>query len=272
MSAVELCCPEVWSRTFNQEVKRGTLRLLQELKSLLGQIPLEKQPREEEKKKKKNRGEGNSAPNLTSTGVVWETCDTLLRLEKQGIAGMVTEKAQEYHDLIEDAISELQDWMKKSEDDDDDEDDIHDESGTGDDFEDLFQPEERLSKDNTELRDQLESSLKRLTLVKMLYKAIIKRRLRSFASPSQGGNDASERTDSIQRLDAVMQDLKDIQEEADGLAGAFYRLDEKQAAYYLDQCLSTAKHAVLSMKRNWSGSEDEFSSWLEKWIDMINKK
>lgn len=269
MSAVQLCSPDVWSKTFNEEVKRGTLRLLQELKSLLGEIPLEKQAQD-----KKQTGDESISDkhSLTSTGVVWETCDALLRLEKQGIAGVVTGKAQENQDLIEDAISELQDWMKESEGDEDDEDDILHESAIRDDLEGLFQAEERLPKDNLELRAQLETSLKRLARVKMLYKAIIKRRLRGFPPPSRDGEDASERSgDNIQRLDAVMRDLNGIQEETDGLAGAFYRLDGRQAAHHLDQCLSMAKHAALSLKTNWNGSEDECSSWLDKWIDMIDR-
>ena len=294
MNAVELCSPRIWGTTFSEEVRRRTRRLLRELSDLVRDIPLEKKAQEQQQQQGQQRQtcdeskEVNGGPrpkdNLFSIGVVWEACDALLELQTKGVAGVVMEKVQDYHDMIEDAITELRNWSKESVEDDSQDDIDHNDAHSADEengFEDIFQPDKALSKDNTELRAQLESTLKRLTLVRMLYKVIIKRRLRSFVpvlttttttSADASSDEANNSVTTSTRLDLLMRDLEFIQEETDELASAFYELDGLQAAERLDQCLDAAKRAASLMKPAWDGSSDEFTPWIERWLVMIDKQ
>ncbi|KAI9840296.1 MAG: hypothetical protein M1837_001783 [Sclerophora amabilis] len=284
MSGVQLCVPDVWGTTMSVEVKSRVLHVLRELRGLVGEIPLQ-EPGEGESQ------EGAPSPSkgsLASTGVVWEACDALAELRDKGMAGLLVQKAIQYRDTLEDALAELSDWSKedgnddadKDEYEDEDEDDDDDASSTAgnDSFDDLFDTGKTLPKGDSELRSLLDDSLKRLALVKMLYTAVIKRRLRhaslsSASAPLEADKSAedsqAQRMTFVSRLDRLMQALKSIPEETDELASAFYELDEEEARRSLQKCLQLARDVAELVKRDWSGREDDFKTWLDKWLGMI---
>lgn len=273
MTGVELCYEAEWGSTFRHEVKSLVKTLLQELRALLHDIPLEGQA-------PFTAGDENkitSKDSLASTGVVWEACEALIQLKAQGIAGVMVRKAQMYHDMLQDAIAELQEWSTDAEDDDDDRaelesDQQRSEGGLVDEFDDLFQASNRLPKDHPELREQLDDSLKKLNLIRMLYKAIIKRRLQTYPPHKSGGLQDNETMPIMLRLEFLMKNLKAIPEETDELANAFYDLDADQAGNHLCHCLEMAKQAAEIAKLNWNESADEFGTWVDRWMDLINKK
>jgi Grap2 and cyclin-D-interacting len=57
------------------------------------------------------------------TGKIWEDCDELKKLADDGIAGFVVKKAEQYLELIKDAVKEIEEWDPEGDDDEDDDDD-----------------------------------------------------------------------------------------------------------------------------------------------------
>ena len=57
------------------------------------------------------------------TGKIWEDCDEMKKLADDGIAGFVVKKAEQYLELIKDAVKEIEEWDPEADDDDDDDED-----------------------------------------------------------------------------------------------------------------------------------------------------
>ncbi|KAI9841284.1 MAG: hypothetical protein M1830_007867, partial [Pleopsidium flavum] len=81
-------------------------RLFRQMINLMGEVPLHET--QVDAVKKTDRG------TLVSTGIVWETCDLLIEMEKTGLVGIVVQQAQEYRDLLQDAIAELKEWTESA--------------------------------------------------------------------------------------------------------------------------------------------------------------
>jgi hypothetical protein len=204
---------------------------------------------------------------LSATGVLWEACDVLLKLCNDGVVGLVVRKAAELRATLLDAIEELKEW---GEDIDDDEDNAED-SGD-DDEDDLFGASNKLGKDDKVLKELLDSSVKRLKMVGMLYQAISKRRLKTYptstSSTAKGDSDAT--SSPAQKLDHLMTLLKQIPDTVDDLASAFYDLDDEEAKETLDKTCREAKEAAELVKQSWSGTDDEFTAWSAKWATALD--
>ena len=127
-------------------------------------------------------------------------------------------------------------------------------------------------KDDKELKQLLDTSVKKLKMVGMLYQALVKRRLKTYpASSILEPTAAPDGTTSTpcKRLDELMNTLKTIPETVDDVAGAFYDLDEDEAKQTLDKCCGEAKSAIELVKQSWNGEDDEFTIWSGKWISAL---
>jgi hypothetical protein len=214
---------------------------------------------------------------LAATGVVWEACDALLKLCADGVVGLVLKKAQELRGVLLDAVEELKEWGEDIDDEKDDNAEASDnEFGDEDD---IFSAANKLGKGDKELKVLLDTSVKKLKMVGMLYQALIKRRLKTFSSAASTKASASETTegdsrvsslDPIGKLDELMTLLKAIPETVDDLASAFYDLDEDEAKQTLDKCSEEAKNAVALVRHSWAGTDDEFTAWSGKWVDAFD--
>ncbi|KZF22793.1 hypothetical protein L228DRAFT_247179 [Xylona heveae TC161] len=316
MGAVEICCAQnestsnssskpSCSQTLQTEVRARVRRVFAELPHLMHEIlriaevgrgtaasPASAAP---SRQAGVIHGGSDSRDSLASTGVVWDACDSLMELRDKGLAGIVVKKAEGYRDMLNDAITELREWSEEVESsDDDDEDDDEDDAENSDDdednaqakdlkdedFDDLFASSNKLPKNDTKLRAQLESSLKKLKLLSTLYQALIKRRLQSVPTESTVGTDSGEgeangdasREDDINAtIDALMAKLKAIPDGTDELANAFYELDGEEAASEMDKCVNLAKESIALVRTNWVGGGDEFTAWSAKWIEFVEK-
>jgi uncharacterized protein YukE len=263
MGAIEVCHPKLWTGTLAKEVRQQVEAAMAALGLLLVDIS--------------NKAQGgkitfdsarHKEKTLASTGQVWETCNSLVALEKLGIAGCVTKKAQEHRDMLKDAIEELKEWGE----DEDDQDEGFvgsDEEGDKDSLEDMFNGS-RLPAHRKDLKELLDNSLKKLKLVDMLFQALLKRRIKTFTvtEPSVGG----ENVEQIRRLDDALARFKAISEAVDDLANAFYELNADQAQANLEHILNEAQTTASNMEQSWNGLGDEFTTWASKWKDAISKK
>jgi hypothetical protein len=209
---------------------------------------------------------------LSATGVLWEACDVLLKLCDKGVVGLVVKKAGELRATLLDAVEELKEW---GEDVDDEEDEA--EGSNEDDEEDMFGASNKLGKDDTELKELLDTSIKKLKMIGMLYQALIKRRLKTYPATSASATDAtttkgtSDTTSSpAKKLDDLMAQLKTIPDTVDDLASAFYDLDQDEAKLTLNKSCTEAKKAAALVKQSWAGTDDEFTAWSEKWATALD--
>lgn len=202
---------------------------------------------------------------LSVTGVLWEACDALLKLCADGVVGLVVKKAQELRAVLLDAIEELKEWGEDVEGDDD-------EAEDSDNEDDIFGASNKLGKDDKKLKELLDTSVKKLKMVGMLYQALIKRRLKTYPAtstlePTRTVNNTS--SSPSKQLDDLMGMLKTIPETVDDIAGAFYDLDEDEAKQTLDKCCAEAKNVVNLARQSWTGEDDEFTAWSAKWVSAL---
>ncbi|KAI9668751.1 MAG: hypothetical protein M1831_000820 [Alyxoria varia] len=294
LSAVQTCTPQRFGKVLSDEVKSRVRRVLAELDRLIGEV-LEKTSQEKSENIKEasdeqtireeigrlDLSEANAKPSrdsIASTGVVWEACDSLIDLRQNGIAGLLLLKARQYREMLEDAIIELKEWREDAEDEGFEEGNLHTatansntaSSGPQEDVDRYLGAPNSLPADREDLKQTLDQALKKLRLVSTLYQAIGKRRLRSFPSLDALLSQESG-TNTLSRIDELLQALKQIPSCADELAGAFYELDDFAAQDELSKVCRKAKRAADISKMGWNGSEeDEYTSWLKKWEEALD--
>lgn len=200
---------------------------------------------------------------LAATGVVWEGCDALVKLCDGGITGLLVRKAEEWRGVLLDAVEEMKAWGEDV--DDDDEDKFEDED-------DVFGATNKLGKDDKELKEVLDKSVKKIKMVSVLYSALIKRRLKKFPGITPRASAAAVGPkDPMKDLEELMRKMKAIPEMVDDLASAFYELDEEEARAMLEKCCEEAKSAAVLVRDDWSNRDDEFTTWSAKWEENFSK-
>ena len=264
MSAVQICEQEnaVWSGIMNIEVQARVRRVFKEMEMLLGEV--------------RSIAAGNEIgvrrDSLSSTGIVWESCDALIELEQLGLAGLVSQKAEQYRETIKDAIQELQEWVEgddlDSEGRTDGLADSDDEGvdGDKDSIEDIFNAANSMPKDRPDLKALVEEADGKLKKIAILYQALGKRRVRTFKHSLDAIEDNA---NSVSRLDELMVHLRKIPHQVDEFASNLYDLDESTARATLKRSVDEAKAVCKVTELDWNGEEDTFTEWLKKWNAAI---
>jgi len=265
-----------------------TQKVFAEFGTLLREVPLDGKVLN--KDQKNGTGDAVGKGSLASTGVVWQACDNVMELKKLDIAGLVVKKAEQYRDTLKDAIEELQEWGEE-ESDEEDGDEENEDAHEADDEEDgkfpnaiqdeidaLFGSSLHIPTDDpNRIRPRLESSIRRLKLIVLMYNAVIKRRFKPISALFLHHLQTNSRPDELeksvlletnkgaspaQRLDAVLEVLKKIPDIADELANAFYNLDAKEIDRRMDECFFTGVAATELLATDWSDKDDEFTVWV----------
>ncbi|KAI9786221.1 MAG: hypothetical protein M1839_007631 [Geoglossum umbratile] len=269
MAAVELCAPGTWSKTLSHEARVGVRRVLGGLVTLVGEVviptPSATVNGDAEGPPLATGGAGGSRDSLASTGVVWEACDALVALQAKGLGGLVVEKTIQYRDMLKDAISELKEWSEER---------PESSSGPIDDFADDLSAEEfptASSPPSPDILPLLLQTLKHLTLLSLLYTALLKHRLppKTPIPPPPP---------TVQKLNALMAALSSIPDTADELANAFYQGDEEEVRVQVGRCGARAREAAGAVRGGWAaesgangGEGDAFSTWVGRWEDLVRK-
>ena len=268
-SSVELCDAANYTKTMSSELQWHAKKVFREFAVLVKAIPLDGKILSDDAKNGTGKTEGKGS--LASTGVVWQACDGVIELRKLGVAGVVIKMAEDYRELIEDALWELQEWGELGS--DADEDDPATGSGDEDDaqaaFDKMFEAQRHIpTEDPNKIRPRFESSVKRLRLVTLMYQAVVKRRFKTLPPLPQPELlvepkvKSSEEPGIVHTVDEVMDILKKIPEITDELASAFYSLDGADIDKRMEECFLTAFAAVELMDKNWMGDSDEFTNWV----------
>ncbi|KAK3672986.1 hypothetical protein LTR78_007097 [Recurvomyces mirabilis] len=267
MSAVQICEQEyaLWSTMMAKEAQARVRRVFSEMETLLQEVQAVSQ----------GKGNARSRNSLSSTGVVWESCDAVIELEKLGLGGLAVQKAEQYRDTIKDAIEELEEWKNGEDPDTEGHDELLDSddeavSGDKDSVEDIFNAANSMPSDRPELKALVEEAEAKLKKVVLLYPALLKRRFKPLnKNNSEAAEERETRTANVKRLDEALESLRKLPHQVDEMVGCFYDLDEERARKGLEKCLKEAMSASTAMKTDWKGVEDEFTAWSVKWREAI---
>jgi hypothetical protein len=266
-SAVQVCTAAKYTKAMSAELQWRAKKVFIEIGALIKAIPLDGQILSEDAKNGTGKIEGKGS--LASTGVVWAACDGVTALKDLGVVGLVVKKAEEYRDLLKDALEELQEWGEEESDEDgsDGEDAVDDDAQIA--LDNIFGSQRHIpSEDPEKIRLRLESSQKRLRLVITMYTAVIKRRFRTLPHlphpelPPELKERSNEETGIVNCLDEVLEVMKKIPDITDELASAFYELDGEEIDKTMDECFFKGFAAVELLLKNWEGQKDEFTTWV----------
>lgn len=224
---------------------------------------------------------------IANTGTLWAACDELVAFAKRGFGGNLVKKTEELRDTVKDVMEELKEWGEETGSDDEDEEEEDDDEDEEDEgvkevtqsleaakiadtqamLDDLMNSSSYIPRDDPDkIRERLESCLRRLRLVTLLYQAVAKRRLKSLpqTAPAEG-------SDLPTRLDEIMVLLKKIPERFGSLALAFYELDPVEIDKLMDQCFFDCFAVAELLIKPWDGEKDEFSDWVVKFQAEVKK-
>ncbi|RDI88451.1 hypothetical protein Vi05172_g1459 [Venturia inaequalis] len=178
-----------------------------------------------------------------------------------------------FRGMIVDAIGELKEWGEDEEDLDEGFGGSEGDAGEEDrdDFEDMFSAANKLPSHRRDLRDLLDETLRVLRLVDMLYKAVAKRRIKTFPVKTPPLEDEAAKV-QVKTLNEVVTLLKSIPESVDDLANAFYELDAEDATSILTKITTDAKAAATAVEKSWTNTPDEFTTWRSKFEGALSKK
>ncbi|KAN0117868.1 hypothetical protein V8E51_003845 [Hyaloscypha variabilis] len=277
-SSVELCTADKYTKAMSAELQYRAKRVLVDLGTLVAAIPLDGQILSDDEKN--GTGTETGKGSLAVTGTVWESCDSVIELKKIGVAGLVIQKAEGYRDLLKDALEELQEWAEEESDEDDEEEKVLDaeEDAAQAELDNIFGSQQHIPSDDPEsIRPRLESSMKRLRLLILMYQAVSKRRFKTLPPlphlelPPELKNKSDEDPGVVGCLDEVLDVMKKIPDITDELASAFYDLDVKEIDKRMDQCFFTGFAVAELLIKNWEGQKDEFSTWAAKFQLAMKK-
>jgi hypothetical protein len=211
VTAALLSTPEAFTISFSKEI-RGLARVL--LRDLLALIRFV-DTRSRDGQPKASLSEAKKSEITEATGRVWDGCDNLTKLSEHGLPGFVARKAQQWLELMKDAVKELQEWDPEEEVDDDlfgdaTEDDQDPDNGKDDD------------KDRATIsagvRDQ---ALKVLSRIPQSVHVLVKQRLEKLRPPTTAPLSEATRN----KLEAILAGTRRISDMIDESAEGMYMGD-----------------------------------------------
>ncbi|TFB06993.1 hypothetical protein CCMA1212_000255 [Trichoderma ghanense] len=287
VASVQACDPSGYTLVFRNELAWRCQRVLAELAELLQRIP-----KDGKVLKKEKEGFGGGKGSIASTGVLWAACDKVCALANGGVGGFFVDKMGEWKDTLSDIMEEMKEWgdEEPDEDEDDDEEDEDDDGvsdladqvgsthiSTQNILDDLMNSHRSIpAADPDRIRPRLESSLRRLRLVILLYQAITKRRMKKLPPfPPQQTTTSSSKNDDVakvpRRLDELAALLQKLPDRFGDLACAFYDLRPSEIDEAMDQCFLDAFAVSELLGEAWDGQRDEFTEWTDKFQREIKK-
>ncbi|KAI1189771.1 hypothetical protein F5B17DRAFT_166904 [Nemania serpens] len=264
-SAVQRCATDTHTAVVRNDLAWKCYRILKELGRFIDTIPLDGKILPDHRKNGANGDKGS----IVHTGIIWAACDDVIQLKGLGVAGLLQKKLEEYRDTLQDMMEELKEWGEEvgedAEEGDPDGQPITDDF-TQDIIDDLMRGQPIPRNDPNGIRERLDSCLKRLRLTILFYSAIIKRRIKTL--PSLPVKQAAPVT---QRLNEVFPVLKNLTGHFEDISFAFYSLDARDIDGCLDTCFFDAFAAAEMLKAPWTGTQDGFTEWADKYQISIKK-
>ncbi|KAI1155563.1 hypothetical protein F4825DRAFT_43528 [Nemania diffusa] len=273
-SAAHHYSADTYTAVARQDLASRCYRVLKELRGLVATVPLDGKILPANRKNGGSGGKGS----IVTTGLIWAACDDVILLKTLGIAGLLVKKAEEYRDTLQDVLEELKEWSEEVDEEEDEEEEENQNVqhitnelqnthfSTQRMIDDLMTSRRIPRNDPDRIRERLDSCIKRLRLTTLLYSAIIKRRIKTLPSlPTK------QATNVAQRLDEVYLILQRLPHSYGDVACAFYELDAGAIDEAMDSCLFDACAVAEALKAPWTGTEDGFTEWADKFKTSVRK-
>ncbi|KAF4446893.1 hypothetical protein F53441_9524 [Fusarium austroafricanum] len=261
-TAAQACETKLYTSVVRKELAYRAQKVLAELSGLLKRVP-------KNGKVLSGGGRDSGKGSLALTGMLWSACDEVVALANMGVGGFFVKKAEEWRDTLKDVMEELKEWGEE-EDDEDDVDDLADQLNETslskqEMLDDLMDSSSAIPKsDPDKIRPRLDSTLKRLRMIVLLYQALSKRRFKKLPKDTTKG-------DMPSKLDSTASVLETLPDKFGDLAGAFYDLDAEEIDRLMEDCFESAVGVSEILKLGWEGESDEFSEWMEKFKVEVKK-
>ncbi|KAM6527456.1 hypothetical protein FSOLCH5_003527 [Fusarium solani] len=265
-SAAQACETKLYTAVVRKELAYRAQKVLAELEKLLQKVP-----KDGKVLSGGNRDGGKGS--LALTGMLWSACDDVIGLATMGVGGFFVKKAEQWRDTLKDVMEEMKEWGDEEPDDDEDEDEVDDLADQLGDasiskqemLDDLMNSGGTIPKsDPDKIRPRLDSTLKRLRMVVLLYQAISKRRFKKLPKDTT-------KSDMPQQLDKTANVLEGLPDQFGDLAGAFYDLDPEEIDRLMEECFESAAGVGEVLKLGWQGEKDEFTEWIDKFQVEVKK-
>lgn len=268
-SSLEVCDAKIYTSVLRCELAWRAQRVFIELGALIQKIPKDGKVLSSKNQRSINAaGKGS----LVLTGLLWSACDDVTTLANMGVGGFFVKKAEQWRDTLKDVMEELKEWGEEEPDDDDDEvDDLADQLGDThlskqEMLDDLMNSSEAIPRDDPDgIRPRLESALKRLRLVVLLYQAMSKRRFKKLPMFPPKDDDLPK------KLDDTATSLEQLPDKFGDLAAAFYSLDAQEIDETATLVFADAVAASKLLSTTWDGKRDEFTEWTDKFESELKK-
>ncbi|KAM0248942.1 hypothetical protein ACHAP5_003150 [Fusarium lateritium] len=264
-TAAQACEAKSYTSVVRKELAYRVQKVLIELSNLLKRVP-------KDGKVLSGVGRDSGKGSLALTGMLWSACDEVVALANMGVGGFFVKKAEEWRDTLKDVMEELKEWGEE-EDEDEDEDDVDDLADKLNDttlskqemLDDFMNSSSAIPRsDPDKIRPRLDSSLKRLRMVVLLYQALSKRRFKKLPKDTT-------KNDMPAKLDSTAVVLETLPDKFGDLAGAFYELDAEEIDRLMEDCFEQAVGVSEVLKMGWEGESDEFTEWMEKFKVEVKK-
>ena len=274
-------CNSQYTEFLRHYIQTGLSSIWAELLELVGSIPQDAGGVEMLQK------EGT----LLSTGVLWATCDKLIRVGTDGMVAVAHDAVKDSQALLQDAIDELDEWdpEEDSENSEDSEDEVGEDpkpvvnTPTTSDEEALAGSVQNMSM-NPAITLKARA-LKHLRLVRLLYPALNKWRIKTFPdmsgltpeselpqpSPSGQGEANEKHTRPIWTFNEITSNTQYFSEEADEIAGALYAGDVEVVEKRLGSLMLRAVSTVIVSGEGYNGETDGFSEWGKMWVERAKE-
>ncbi|KAJ4322686.1 hypothetical protein N0V84_004711 [Fusarium piperis] len=264
-SAAQACETKLYTAVVRKELAYRAQNVLAELEKLVQKVP-------KDGKVLSGGNKDGGKGSLALTGMLWSACDDVIDLATMGVGGFFVKKAEQWRDTLKDVMEEMKEWGDEEPDDEDEDEmgDLADQLGDAsiskqDMLDDLMNSGGTIPKsDPDKIRPRLDSSLKRLRMVVLLYQAISKRRFKKLPKDTAT-------SDMPQQLDKTANELEGLPDRFGDLAGAFYDLDPGEIDRLMKECFDSAAGVGEVLKLGWQGEKDEFTEWIEKFQVEVRK-
>jgi Grap2 and cyclin-D-interacting len=255
LTATLLLSPSNSTKAYSAEAICVTKATLRDLKGLAHLV----EARSKDGKPKAEPSPQQKSAITEATGKIWEDCDELNELAEKGIAGFVAKKAEQYLELIRDAIKEIEEWDP----DDDDSDDENNSTNGGDEFSGKDCDTTAYSNSKTtndthvaksqDIAQTRSSSLTILLRIPQSLQVVIHQRLKKGLPPSPT-------TRHRHILDNVLTKLEQTSTCIDDVAERLYTHDALGAILTAEKARATAIEIVEAVLQPWDRDQSGFTS------------
>lgn len=222
--------------------------------------------------------EGEKGGVTEAVGRVWDSCDALSQVAKEGVAGFVVRKAESWLGLIKDAVRELQDWDPEDEEDlnelfndalDNHSDEDDDDTPNG-----MPGDEEVTAKaDPKAVLESKTSALRVLTRVPQSVHVVMKQRLQKWRTPQMDAVPEDQR----KIVDNALERLESISETVDETVETLYMRDLPECERLLHRVWELTVRVVEGVVQPWDShpggtdAKTKEDRYIERALDWIKQ-